>query len=167
MHTFAHKKYKIIEIRLKMKAQWRFTKQYLNIKKSEIMNIKFFNTSESDKRLKATIHTTGKLGFSADAIDLLGINENKSIAFGQNQDDPLDTNLYAIIYEGKNENAIKISKAGAYYYVNTKSLFDKIGIDYKNVKIMFDIIKIEENGNEILKFSKREGKKKTLKNDMK
>lgn len=124
------------------------------------MKLKFIKISETERNVKATVHTTGKLGFSSDAIKTLGIELNKSIAFAQNEDDSTDKNLYAIIYEGTQEGALKISKAGEYYYVNTKSLFDSIGIDYRKARIIFDIVKTEYEGQPLLKLLRREIKKK-------
>lgn len=124
------------------------------------MKLKFIKISETERNVKATVHTTGKLGFSSDAIKTLGIDVNKSIAFAQNEDDTTDKNLYAIIHEGIQEGALKISKAGEYYYVNTKNLFDTIGIDYKSARIIFDIVKTEYEGQPILKLLRREIKKK-------
>ncbi len=124
------------------------------------MKLRFIKISETERNVKATVHTSGKLGFSSDAIKTLGIELNKSIAFAQNEDDVNDNNLYAVMHEGVQEGALKISKAGEYYYVNTKSLFDAIGIDYRNTRIIYDIVKTEYEGQPILKLLRREIKKK-------
>lgn len=124
------------------------------------MRLKFIKAEETERNAKATVHTSGKLGFSKDAIDYLGITEGKSIQFAQNEDDINDKNLYAKIYDGAQEGAFKISKAGEYYYVNTKNLFDSLEIDYKKVKIIYDIVMIEYEGEKIIKMIRREIKKK-------
>lgn len=124
------------------------------------MKLKFLNAVETERNGKFTIHSSGKLGASTDAISTLGIDENKSIAFAQNESDLNDANLYAVIHNDLKEGAFRINKAGKYYYLNTKSLFDSIGIDYRNTKVIFDIVKTEYEGQQILKLIRREIKKK-------
>jgi len=126
------------------------------------MKLKFIKAEETERNAKATVHTSGKLGFSKDAIDYLNITEVKSIQFAQNEDDLSDKNLYAKIYEGIQEGAFKISKAGDYYYVNSKNMFDALEIDYKKVKVIYDLVKIEYEGEKIIKMIRREIKKKGM-----
>jgi len=124
------------------------------------MKLKFIKAEDLDKNSKATVHTSGKLGFSSDAMSLLGLDENKFIAFATNEDDISDTSLYAVVYSGIQEGAFKINKAGGYFYVNTKSMFESLGVDYKNVKIIYDIVKTEYEGEPIYKMLRREIRKK-------
>lgn len=124
------------------------------------MKLKFINTSESERKAKATVHTTGKLGFSSDANEIFALTELKYIAFAENEDDPNDKNLYAIIYESKQDGALKISKAGKYFYVNTKNMFDTLDIDYKKTKVIYDLVKGEHEGTQIIKMLRREINKK-------
>lgn len=123
------------------------------------MKLKFIKAEEIPQRAKATVHTSGKLGFSNDAIDFLKLTESKSIQFAQNEEDEADLNLYAIINEGMKEGCFKVSKAGQYYYVNTKSLFDSLGIDYRETKIIYDLVKSEYEGMPLIKMLRREIKK--------
>ena len=53
-------------------------------------------------------------------------------------------------------DSFKVCKAGAYYYVNTKVMFDSLGIDYISKTIIFDIIKLQDTVNEVYKMIKRE-----------
>lgn len=124
------------------------------------MKLKFIKAEDTEYNAKATVHTSGKLGFSSDATDFLQITETKTIQFAQNEEDENDLNLYAVIYDGVQEGAFKISKAGEYYYVNTKNLFDTLGIDYKNTKVIYDLVKGEYEGSPIIKMLRREIKKK-------
>lgn len=124
------------------------------------MKLKFFKAEEIENNAKATVHTTGKLGFSSDAIDYLKLSDGKSIQFGKNEEDESDPNLYAVVYEGIQEGAYKLSKAGDYFYVNCKSLLDTLGIDYKRTKVIYDLVKTEYEGQTIIKMLKREIKKK-------
>jgi hypothetical protein len=126
------------------------------------MKLKFFNANDIEHHAKATVHTSGKLGFSKDAIDFLQLTENKSIQLASNEADETDLNLYAVIHDSIQEGAFKISKAGDYFYVNTKNLFDTIGIDYKKTKVIYDLVKSEYEGQPIIKMLRREIKKKKI-----
>lgn len=112
------------------------------------MEIKFFNASEFGSNLKLTLHKTGKLGFSMDAIKTLNIAGLKSASIGKN---PADNNsvLYMLLHAEEVHGAFDISKAGSYYYINTKGLFDKLGINYsaqRNKLFTYDIL---ETGDKI------------------
>ena len=124
------------------------------------MKLKFFVANDIASKAKATIHQTGKLGFSNEAISYLQIKEDMYIKFAQNEEDENDLNLYALLTTQNAEECFKISKAGNYYYVNTKGLFDRIGVNYKETKILYDITKIEVDGMSMIKLIRREIKKK-------
>ena len=125
------------------------------------MKLKFINSEETEHNAKATVHTTGKLGFSRGAIEFLNIKENKFILFAQNEDDLNDPNLYAAVYKNKQEGVFRINKAGDYYYVNTKNLFDTLNVDYKNKKFIYDLVKFEYEGKPFVKMMRREINKKS------
>jgi hypothetical protein len=124
------------------------------------MNINFIKSSEVDKNVKCSIHKSGKLGFSSAAIEKLKLGSNKSLMIGVNDDDENDEDLYMMVNEGHIENAFKISKAGEYYYANTKGLFDNLGLDYRNKTIIYDIVDFEYNKMAMYKLIKREKKRK-------
>jgi hypothetical protein len=126
------------------------------------MKLKFIKAEDTARNAKATVHKTGKLGFSSDAIECLDIREGKSIQFAQNADDGSDNNLYAVIHEGHEEGAFKLIKAGNYFYVNTKNMFDSLNIDYKTAKVIYDLVMIENEGSQIVKMLRREIKKKKI-----
>jgi len=124
------------------------------------MKLKYINAEDTARNAKATVHKTGKLGFSSDAIEYLDIKEGKSIQFAQNVDDENDNNLYAVIHEGQEEGAFKLIRAGNYFYVNTKNMFDALNIDYKTARVIYDLVMIEHEGSQIVKMLRRELKKK-------
>lgn len=68
-----------------------------------------------------------------------------------------DENLYAWIEKTGENGGFKVCKAGDYFYLNSKALFDKLEIDYraKGVTYIYDIIAIVHEGNEIFKLQKR------------
>lgn len=122
------------------------------------LKLKFIKAQEIDKNVKCAVHKTGKLGFSSSAIEKLGLTTNKTISIAINEDDKEDENLYVVINESSNGDDFRISKAGDYYYVNTKALFDSIGVDYRNKKIIYDIVDFEYEGEKYYKLIKREVK---------
>ena len=123
------------------------------------MKINFFKADEIDRNIKCSIHKSGKLGFSSTAIDKLGLSTGKSVMIGVNEEDSEDDNLYMSVEDGVKEEAFKISRAGEYYYANTKALFDKIGIDYRAKTIIYDIVDFEYEGVKMYKLIKREKKR--------
>lgn len=120
------------------------------------MKLKFLDIPQPSGSVKATIHKTGKLGFSQAAIEELQIDKNTYVKIAENADDKNDRNLYMFLTKERDENALKISKAGNYYYANTKYLFDRLGFDYRNKKFIFDIIEMEYEENTIYKLIRRE-----------
>lgn len=114
------------------------------------MKIRFFKPRNVNKRIKLTVHRTGKLGFSKDASQLLNLEKNKFCKFGTNENSDL---LFVICKEGDN-TTFSISKAGDYYYVNAKSLLKDLDIDYKDENTyIFDIEDIDKE--DIYKLKKR------------
>jgi hypothetical protein len=126
------------------------------------MKLKFFNPEKLDRNLKATAHRSGKLGFTVDAAKKMALSIDKSAGIAINEDDEADSSLYVAVFPNKREGSFRISKAGAYYYVNTKSLFDTLKIDYKNDWVVYDITKESIDNQEIFKFTRREKPKKEL-----
>lgn len=124
------------------------------------MKIKFFNPGNLDKNLKATVHKTGKLGFTIDAAKKMQLSVEKSAAIGINEDDESDKSLYVVIYPNKREGAFNISKAGQYYYINTKALFDSLKIDYIKEYVVYDISEEVINDHKLFQFKRREKFKK-------
>jgi hypothetical protein len=119
------------------------------------MKIKFFNPNDLDRNIKATVHKTGKIGFTVDAAKKLSLSTDCSLSIGMNEDDADDSNLYVMLHNTIETGAFKISKAGGYYYVNTKVLFDNLKIDYVNSAIIYDITEEIFEGQKVYKFKKR------------
>lgn len=120
------------------------------------MEISFFKPKDFEGNMKATIHITGKLGFTDAAIKKIGLSEKKGIKIGHNTRDKNDKNLYVVFTEEVEEDSFKINKAGAYYYVNTKALFDSMEVPYITKRISYDIIPTEIGGMKVYKFMYKE-----------
>ena len=102
-------------------------------------SIVFEDPNKVGGSIKATIHKSGKLGFSSGAEDFMGIKENVFFKIGFNESGE-EGNIYMVPVDSE-EGAFKVSKAGQYYYINLKNVFDKKGIDYKNKSYIYDIRK--------------------------
>jgi hypothetical protein len=120
------------------------------------MKLKVFKPQIVDKSIKCTIQKSGRLGFSIEAIKKLNLSGNSSIKIGTNSEDETDENLYIIVQEIVDEESFKLYKAGDYYYIDTRILFDTLRFDYKNNTIMFDIVDFESDETKLYKLIKRE-----------
>lgn len=125
-----------------------------NINMGVLDLISFEDPNKVGGSIKATIHKTGKLGFSSGAVDFIGISEESYFKIGFNDNNDSDENIY-IINSKTADGAFKVSKAGDYYYVNLKNVFDKRGIDYKNKSYVYDIKKENSEGTEFFILTKR------------
>lgn len=120
----------------------------------------FYKPENLDRNLKATVHKTGKLGFTSEAAKKMGLSDEKSIRIARNEADETDENLYIIVNERKEEGSFSVNKAGEYYYINTKALFDAFNWDYENDRISFEISVSEYEGRDLFVFkTKRKAKK--------
>jgi len=120
------------------------------------MNIEFFKSAELSINAKATIHaTTGKLGFNRNAEKLLNLTDNKYVKIGRSSDYK-DKSLFIIPLNNNDLHSFSILKSGAYYYANTARLFHHLGIDYKNIKVIYDITEINIDGQKMFKLEYRE-----------
>ncbi|WPO82425.1 hypothetical protein SD427_16920 [Chryseobacterium sp. JJR-5R] len=103
--------------------------------------------------IKATIQKTGKIGFSSGAEEFMGLKDTPYFKIGFNSE-----NAGEIIYmvsSTTEEGAFKVSKAGSYYYINLKNVFDRKGIDYKNKSYIYDIRKENSERAEFFILTKR------------
>lgn len=126
------------------------------------MKLKFIEPQSLEKNVKATVHKTGKLGFTVEAAKKLKLSNEKSMAIAINEDDPNDLNLYTIVYPTKEKGAFNVAKAGDYYYVNTKPLFDSLKVDYVNDYVAYEIMEDEIDGQNIYVFKRRMPNKKVV-----
>jgi len=126
------------------------------------MKIEFIKASDLERNVKCTIHKNGKLGFTEAAIKKLNLETNRFIKIGTNEEDKNDTNLYMVIQSEGDEYSFKANKAGNYFYINTKALFDKLEIDYRKHSIIYDIVECKnDEGNLYYKLIKREKDRKS------
>ena len=114
-----------------------------NMGNGKKIELSFFDAREASRSKKATIHGSGKLGFTLDAIHYLSLDQGKYLRIAINEADELDENLYLEVSDIEVPGSYRTVKAGKYIYLNTAGLFDHIGYDYKNNTISFTILPIE------------------------
>ncbi|PAW95318.1 hypothetical protein CKK33_18145 [Mucilaginibacter sp. MD40] len=122
-----------------------------------MLKLKVQKATEFEKNVKATVQSTGRLGFSDGAKKKMKIETGKYLVIATNEEDSTDENLYAWLEDTADGGGFRINKGGEYYNANTKPLFDGLGIDYKDQEnlIIYDIIDFNYEGNSIFKFIKR------------
>lgn len=127
------------------------------------MKLKIYNAKQAQKNPKATLQSTGRLGFSEKANEVLKLEAGKYLVMATNDEDDTDTSLYAWLEDDDNGGGFRINKAGEYYNVNTKPLFDELNINYQDKinLIIYDIKEIEIDSKKIYKFVKRIQKRAT------
>ena len=119
--------------------------------------IRIIKTRDFNVKLKATIPSSGRLGFTSDTAVALSLSSASFAKFANDDED--DKALYLIISSSEDEDSFKVTKSGAYYYLPTSLMFDAFGYDYKRYNIMFDLVRISELdellGGNVYKLNKR------------
>jgi hypothetical protein len=90
----------------------------------------------------------------------MDLKPGKGAAVGINEEDVSDNSLYIIIYDEQKEGTFKVAKAGDYYYLNLRSLFDTLKINYKAESIIYDISPERIDKQMVFNLSRRESSKR-------
>lgn len=104
--------------------------------------ISIIKTSEFNVKLKATIHSSGRLGFTADTADKLNLSGGVHVKFAK--DDENENELFMVLVPEEDEDSFKIIKSGKYYYLPTTAMFQSFGYDFKKYNIMFDLVRMSD-----------------------
>lgn len=102
------------------------------------MAFKLLSAKKFATTLKATIHRTGRLGFTDDTAKALDFKSGKFAKFVQDDE---NGSLYLIIVNEGSEDAFSVRGSSGYFYVSTKVMFDTLGFSYEDGNIMFDLIR--------------------------
>jgi hypothetical protein len=129
------------------------------------MAIKFHKPSDSEGTIKMTIHFNGKTGFSEAAVKFLNISDNSYVMLGYDDTNKKNGIEYLVVLKNRDEIAFKVNRAGKYFYVNTKKLYDELGYEYTKKKFIFDIFDGNQshNGFKLYKLNMRELDRKNKK----
>jgi len=123
-----------------------------------MVELEFFDSSTKYGVIKATVHKTGKLGFSSGASKYMNLDNIKYVNIGFNKSNQEDRCLYIVETNEETDKTFKIVKAGDYYYVFIKNILKQLNIDYKNESVIYDIEKMTGEDNLIYKLCRRERK---------
>lgn len=125
------------------------------------MAIKLINAKSFSSKLKVTVQSTGKLGFTEVTAEVLGVEVDKYVRLAIDDED--ENTMYMAVVDGKDEGCFKICGSGKYYYLPTSALFRSLGLDFVNDTVMYDLTR-DASADEVLgglayKMSKRVIKK--------
>lgn len=123
-----------------------------------MLELDFFDSSSKYGVIKATVHKTGKLGFSSGASKFMNLEDVDYVNIGLNKADSEDECLYLVEVKQETDKSFKIVKAGQYFYVFIKNILRELSIDYKNESVIYDIEEIEHNESKIYKLCRRKRK---------
>lgn len=104
--------------------------------------ISIIKTSDFNVKLKATIHSSGRLGFTADTAKRLNLSEHTYIKFAI--DDENDNDLFMIIVPNEDDDTFRVVRSGKYYYLPTTAMFQSFGYDFKKLNFMFDMVRMSD-----------------------
>ena len=104
--------------------------------------ISIIKTSDFNVKLKATIHSSGRLGFIADMANRLNLSEQTYIKFAK--DDENDNDLFMIVVADEDEDTFRVVRSGKYYYLPTTAMFQSFGYDFKKLNFMFDMVRMSD-----------------------
>ena len=117
------------------------------------MELRILSSKDYQLKLKCTIQTSGKLGFTDATAKHLNLDNGKGVKFAIDNNE----NLYLINGCDIDSDTFRVNKAGNYFYIRAKGLFDSLKLDYISKTIIFDMAR--ENSiidQEIYKLIKRE-----------
>lgn len=93
--------------------------------------------NEGATKLKATVHKTGKLGFTDATAKHLGLTNGAKVQFATDSED--EHCFYLINKPNSGDDLFEVKGAGGYFFVNIKNLLDKRGVDYANQTVIYDM----------------------------
>ncbi|WP_288428958.1 hypothetical protein [uncultured Spirosoma sp.] len=115
----------------------------------------FFNARDIQDTPKVTVHRTGRMGFSRSAEKKLMLSTDKSVLIGL-LDEPGNGQVLVLkMADTKQPEAFAVNKSGPYYYANTRNLFDLLGENYEDSKLIYDLIPDTADGQPIFKLKRR------------
>jgi hypothetical protein len=127
------------------------------------LDIEFLAPEGKHGPAKATVHKSGKLGFSLGAHMMVDFEKNKLFKIGRKKTESDATNndvLIMLPVDSEDDLTFKVQSAGGYYYLKTKRLLNQLNIDYRNESetVSFDIDEIVEKGKKYFKLVRRKKK---------
>lgn len=122
------------------------------------IEFEFFEPEEKYGPIKATVHKSGKLGFSQGAAKLIDFETNPLFKIGRKKTEPGDqSEIYMIPVQTEDEQTFKVLKAGGYYYLKVRRLLTQMGIDYRTEgeSVSFEIDEMKKDGKTYFKLLRK------------
>ena len=107
------------------------------------MKLKIIAPAKPEPIYKASVHKTGRIGFTVDSAKNFNIDISKSLILAINSDDNKNDCIYGILSKIDDTNGYKIQKAGKYHSVNATEFFDAIFYMYEDGSISFLLSEIK------------------------
>jgi len=123
------------------------------------VELEFFRASQDFGTVKATVHKSGKLGFSTGAAQKLELAQGVSFLVARDKSDPDSKALYLKMSSVDTEDAYKVAKAGKYFYLRIKNILDTMGFDYATASVIFNIQEVSVGGDVLYKLVRKPAKK--------
>ena len=116
--------------------------------------LKKLDAHRLQQSMKATVQMNGRLTFTVEAAKMMELSEDKSLVVFEAENGDLGV---TISNKGDSE-AFVLKQSGGYYFVSFKNYLKQAGIDYKNLRIIYDITELDEQleGRTLYKFERRE-----------
>ena len=133
-----HCKIYVFTIFLEKTFGWKEIIYYLCNQNLIFMAFTILSAKKFATTLKATIHKTGRLGFTDETAKALDLKSGKFARFAQDDE---TSSLYLIINNEGSEDAFPVRENGGYYFIATKVMFDTLGFNYEEGNFMFDLIR--------------------------
>lgn len=113
------------------------------------MSLTIYSARSYTAKLKVTVQSTGKLGFTAETAKALQLTPDTYIKIGR--DDDQDGLLFMIVCNVPDDDGFKVCHTSGYYSLPTTLLFKELGVDYTGYTVIYDLVRessldIEVNG---------------------
>ena len=126
----------------------------------EMIDLDFYDSSSKYGIIKATVHKSGKLGFSSGASKFMRLETRKFVRIATNKSNLNDKCLYVLPIEDQTDKSFKVVKAGDYYYVFIRNILQERNLDYKTKNFVYDIEEFTQGDLKGYKLIQREIKEK-------
>lgn len=106
----------------------------------DLKEYEFFKKEGDFEGAKATVHSTGRLGFNGIAALKIGFENMKFFQIGRKKDSGSEV-LVMLPVDKDSEYSFTVQKTGSSWTVNVKQLLKELGIEYEGLDeyVIFDI----------------------------
>lgn len=111
------------------------------------MGVLFFNAEDYNRKLKVTVQSSGRLGFSDETSKELDLSDGKPILLGVDSEN--DSRMFLVMPPEISKSAFRVHKSGDYFYLPTEKLFLSLNMDFKNNTVIYDITRDAQKDSEL------------------